>query len=113
MNDPVDFNTAGFALSRHVLQCRDNRGQQLHDDGRGDIRENTQRHDTHPPQGATRKQVQEPQQLVIAEQVFQRRIIQPRNRYMSNQPVQGQHTQSKQYLGTKIWQAERVKRSLN
>ena len=112
VGNPVHFDAARFALPRHRLQLRDDRREQLHNDGRRDVGEHPQRHDAHAPQRAPGEQIQEPQQLVVAEQVFQRRRVQARDGDVRHQPVQGQHRQGEQDFRPQVGQAEGVKGGL-
>ena len=113
VGDAVHLDATGFTFSGKVLQLRDNGRQQLHDDGRRDVREHTQGDDTHAAQRAAGEQVQEPEELVVVEQLLQGGRVEPRYGNMGDQPVEGQHRQGEKDLGPKVGQAERVDRRLH
>ncbi len=57
----IDLVPSGLTLLGQLLQLWDDGLQQLHNDGRGDVRVNTQSHDRKAGHGSPGEQVQEAQ----------------------------------------------------
>ena len=113
VGDAVHLDAPGFTFPRQVLQLRNHRSEQLHDDGRRDVREHPQRHDAHSTERSAGEQVQEAQERVAFEQLLQRGEVQAGYGNMGDQPVQGQHRQGEKDLRPEIGQAESVDRRLH
>ena len=69
VGQPVYLRPTGFTFTRHLLKHGNDRSQQLDDDRRGYIWENSQSHDAHAAKRSAAEQVQEAKELVIPEEV--------------------------------------------
>ena len=64
----------------HVLQGRDHHGQELHDDGSGDIRADAEHDDGEARYAAAGKEVEKAEELVAADELLQAGDVDARDR---------------------------------
>ena len=105
--------TSAVSLSGQRLQLRQDRCQHLDDDGRRDVGEHTQRRDTHVPESAAAKEVEQWYKRVALEEVPQGGAFDTRHGNVGQQAEDNQHRQHEQDPVPQVRRPERIDHRLD
>src|SRR3989344_3080282 len=110
----VEFRLAPRSfLVIHLLELRENDGQELHDDGRGDVGPHAQHGHREIGKAASGEKVDEPEQLVGTEELAQALQIHARNRHGREQAEGDQKPQNHEYFEAEVLDPEYLNESVH
>ena len=111
MGHLVDLLPAVVALLGERLELRHNGHQQLHDDGRGDVRVNAQGRHAQVTQRSAAEQVQETEdvsELTAAEDGAEGITVHPGYRHVRHKAEHHKHGQGEEQLHPQVWDLKGV-----
>jgi len=108
----IDAFPPGVAFFGQLLQLRNDRYHQLHDDRRSDVRVNAHGRDGKRGHGAARKQVEHAHELIGLEYSGQRLLVYPRDGDVGDEAEYHQYGKRKEKLASQVWQPKGVNHCL-